>query len=265
MPGLELCEKLLAALKNIEYDTFRDVEKININYNYDKYLGDGQNLEEVSENQSYKILERTGKAEPVNQLNCGACGYKSCLENAIAVARGMAEPEMCLPSMRRQAQQRTDKIIDTTPNGVVILDSELCMIKMNPAFQTMFLCSDGILGRRISYLVNADGFESLQSGATEQYESIQTKYGNKYHEILYALRDENQYVGIYSDISKIKYNSSQLDAIKAQTLMHAREFLDHQVRFAQEMAHFLGTSTAQSEAIARRLIDLYEDGGGETS
>ena len=47
MPGLELCEKLLAALKNIEYSTFRDVEKININYNYDKYLGDGQNLEEA--------------------------------------------------------------------------------------------------------------------------------------------------------------------------------------------------------------------------
>ena len=229
------------------------------------FANDEQKLEEISENQIQKIFERTGKIDPDHQLNCRACGYKSCLENAIAVARGMAEPEMCIPYMRRLAQQRTDRIIDTTPNGIVVLDSELHMVKMNPAFQKMFTCNNGILGKRISYLVNADGFEVLQSGATEKYESIQTKYGIKYHEILYALREENQFVGIYTDISKIKYDSGQLDVIKTQTLMHAQEFLDHQVRFAQEMAHYLGKSTAQSEEIAKRLIGLYEENSGETS
>ncbi|MDR2735174.1 MAG: 4Fe-4S binding protein [Spirochaetota bacterium] len=226
---------------------------------------DEQKPEEISEDQINKILERTGKIDPANQLNCGACGYKSCLENAAAVARGMAEPEMCIPYMRRLAQQRTDRIIDTTPNGVVVLDSELRMVKMNPAFQKMFMCNNGILGRRISYLVNADGFETLQTGSANQYESIQTKYGIKYHEILYALREEAQYIGIYSDISKIKYDAGQLDTIKSQTVMHAREFLDHQIRFAQEMAHYLGKSTAQSEEIARRLIGLYEEDSGKPS
>ena len=228
-----------------------------------EFLPAAQKREEVSENQINKILEQTGKINPVHQLNCGACGYKSCIGNAVAVARGMAEPEMCIPYMRRLAQQRTDQIIETTPNGIVILDSELCMIKMNPAFQKIFMCNNGILGRRISYLVNAEGFEQLQSGSAEQYESIQTKYGIKYHEILYPLREEKQYVGIYSDISKIKYDTGQLDAIKAQTVLHAREFLDHQVRFAQEMAHYLGKSTAQSEEIAKRLISLYEEDNGE--
>jgi len=222
---------------------------------------DDQKQAEVTENQIHKVLELTGKIDPELQLNCGACGYKTCLENAAAVVRGMAEPEMCIPYMRRLAQQRTDRVIDTTPNGVVVLDSELCIVKMNPAFQKMFTCNNGILGRRISYLVNADGFETLHSGASEKCESIQTKYGIKYHEILYALREENQYVGIYSDISRLKYDAGQLDTIKSQTLMHAREFLDHQVRFAQEMAHYLGKSTAQSEEIAKRLIGLYEEDG----
>ena len=225
------------------------------------FVRDEQKSEEVLDDQIQKILESTGKSDPAHQLNCGACGYKSCYENAVAVARGMAEPETCIPHMRRIAQQRTDRIIDTTPNGIVILDGELCMVKMNPAFQKMFMCNNGILGRRISYLVNADGFESLQSGTAEQYESIQTKYGIQYHEKLYALREEKQYVGIYSNLSKVKYDARQLDTVKAQTLMHAREFLDHQVRFAQEMAHFLGKSTAQSEAIAKRLIGLYEEEG----
>jgi len=57
----------------------------------------------------------------------------------------------------------------------------------------------------------------------------------------------------------VRYDENQLDVIKEQTLLHAREFLDHQVRFAQEMAHYLGKSTAKSEEIAKRLISLYEE------
>jgi signal transduction histidine kinase len=46
-----------------------------------------------------RILERTNKFTPDRELNCGACGYKSCREKAIAVWNGMAEVEMCLPYM----------------------------------------------------------------------------------------------------------------------------------------------------------------------
>jgi Na+-translocating ferredoxin:NAD+ oxidoreductase RNF subunit RnfB len=215
--------------------------------------------EEVSDNQIQKILERTGKINSDQQLNCGACGYESCLDNAYAVARGMAELEMCIPYMQQLAVLRNDKIIEVSPNGVVLLDNDLCILKMNPAFMNMFTCNNGILGRKISYLLNAQGFESLQSGASEKFESIQSKYGIKYHEMLLALREERQYVGIYADISKINFDSRQLDAMKMQTLVHAKEFLDQQVRFAQEMAHFLGKSTAQSEEMVNYLKKLYDE------
>ncbi len=44
-----------------------------------------------------KILERMGKYVPEDELNCGACGYESCREHAVAIYRGFAESEMCLP------------------------------------------------------------------------------------------------------------------------------------------------------------------------
>ncbi|MBN1656105.1 MAG: 4Fe-4S binding protein [Deltaproteobacteria bacterium] len=44
-----------------------------------------------------KILERMGKFTPQDELNCGACGYATCREHAIAISRGLAETEMCLP------------------------------------------------------------------------------------------------------------------------------------------------------------------------
>ena len=215
--------------------------------------------EDMNESQIDQVLKSMGKLDPDARLNCGACGYKSCTDNAVAILRGLAEPEMCMPYMRRLAQQRTDRVIETSPSGVVVLDSELNIINMNPAFQKMFMCNNSILGRRISYLVNADGYEKMLAGAMESYESIRTKYGIKYHELLYTLRDEGQYVGTYTDISQLKFDEGQVDLIKRQTLEQAKELLDHQIAFSQEMAHYLGQSTARNEEFVRRLMSLYED------
>ncbi len=43
------------------------------------------------------ILQNMGKADPQDELNCGACGYQTCQEHATAIHRGLAESEMCLP------------------------------------------------------------------------------------------------------------------------------------------------------------------------
>lgn len=44
-----------------------------------------------------KVLRSMGKKEPKDHLNCGACGYDSCEEHAVAIVKGLAENEMCLP------------------------------------------------------------------------------------------------------------------------------------------------------------------------
>ncbi len=44
-----------------------------------------------------EVLFRIGKYSNEDHLNCGACGYDSCEEHAVAVLNGLAETEMCLP------------------------------------------------------------------------------------------------------------------------------------------------------------------------
>ncbi|MEI6809862.1 MAG: ATP-binding protein, partial [bacterium] len=43
------------------------------------------------------ILNRMGKEKLEDELNCGACGYNTCREHAVAIHAGLAEREMCLP------------------------------------------------------------------------------------------------------------------------------------------------------------------------
>jgi iron only hydrogenase large subunit-like protein/nitrogen-specific signal transduction histidine kinase len=44
-----------------------------------------------------KVLASMGKLTSKDHLNCGACGYDTCYDHAIAIVRGFAEEEMCLP------------------------------------------------------------------------------------------------------------------------------------------------------------------------
>jgi len=44
-----------------------------------------------------EVLLSMGKSKPEDHLNCGACGYHTCYEHAIAILEGLAEIEMCLP------------------------------------------------------------------------------------------------------------------------------------------------------------------------
>lgn len=54
-------------------------------------------LKQPSKNEIDEILQKLGKYSEKDHLNCGACGYNTCIEHAIAVIDGLAELEMCLP------------------------------------------------------------------------------------------------------------------------------------------------------------------------
>lgn len=76
-------EKDFEEFRNI--DLFRDFEVRDIRYN------------RPDENEIIKTLNKMGKFGPQDHLDCGACGYDSCEDHAIAIIRGLAEHEMCLP------------------------------------------------------------------------------------------------------------------------------------------------------------------------
>ncbi len=56
-----------------------------------------QRMTVPTEDEVAAVLARMGKNLPADELNCGACGYDTCREHAVAVCKGLAESEMCLP------------------------------------------------------------------------------------------------------------------------------------------------------------------------
>ncbi len=58
------------------------------------FQADDQSLPVPSKNHLKQILEELGQQNP-SDVGCGACGYASCTDFAIAIAQGLAIPEMC--------------------------------------------------------------------------------------------------------------------------------------------------------------------------
>jgi iron only hydrogenase large subunit-like protein/nitrogen-specific signal transduction histidine kinase len=73
------------------FDEFADLD-LSVHFRPDDHR-----IEELDEKEVNEVLVKMGKKTKKDQLDCGACGYESCIEHAIAIKKGIAEVEMCLP------------------------------------------------------------------------------------------------------------------------------------------------------------------------
>ena len=78
-----------------------------------------------TEAQIREILAQTGKYSEADELNCGACGYSTCREKAIAVFQKKAELNMCIPYIHDKAESLANLVMDTSPNLILLVDKDM--------------------------------------------------------------------------------------------------------------------------------------------
>lgn len=87
-----------------------NARKLNLIRNF---KADNQRRPMPSEEKIKEILAQTKKFTPKDELNCGACGYETCREYAIAIAKGLAEKEMCLPYLIDELRNAYENLSNT--------------------------------------------------------------------------------------------------------------------------------------------------------
>ena len=61
------------------------------------YSPSDQRSRSINQEKVNEVLISMGRSNVSDMLNCGACGYETCLGHATAVVDGLAQEEMCLP------------------------------------------------------------------------------------------------------------------------------------------------------------------------
>ncbi len=222
-------------------------------------------LPEPGEEEIKAILDSIGKHKPADELNCGACGYKSCRDKAVAVYQGMAEREMCIPHMRNKAESLAEVTIAATPTGVVVVNRNLYVLSVNPAAERMFKCQAAdLVGRPLWRLFDPVRVEKVFQ--TKQPISGVVRYekqGLVIQEYLAYDAHSDLVIVLSTDITSDVKKQEEYAALREASLERAQEVINKQMRVAQEIAGLLGETTAETKAILTELMHLFSESEGQ--
>ena len=217
-----------------------------------------------TDRQIREILAKTGKTKPEDMLNCGACGYNTCMEKAWAVANGYANIDMCVPFMRERAESMSYEIIQTSPNGIVLLDNDLNILEINgKAKELLGIRDHDIKGKGIFHYFNPTDFDIAQSEnkSIHNKKVFLEKTGSYIELTIIVLKDNKGTYAVMKDITQETKSSEQLDKVKLETLATTDEVIKKQMRVAQEIASLLGETTAETKVALLKLKKTLQESG----
>lgn len=216
------------------------------------------------ERQIREILAKTGKKKPEQELNCGACGYSTCREKAIAVFQGKAEITMCLPYMRERAEYISDKVLTFTPNAIVVLDSTLHLQALNAAACSLFGVKNPkeCRGRYIGDITDPSLFEeALVRRQNVMDRRVYLYRFQKYVEqsVVYV-REQDFFFGILRDRTEEELKNQRLKKAQIDTVETTDSVIEKQMRVVQEIAMLLGETTAETKIALTKLKETMLSG-----
>ena len=204
------------------------------------------------------VLRQMDKFSPEDELNCGMCGYSTCREKARAVLFGKAEIDMCMPYIRKRAENYAGKIIDSVPSGILAIDMSLNISQANPAACDIFgVDATSLVGQPIGTILDENDFVNLLASDED---TLMTSiylpdYGLYLDETLQVNRDANLIICILKNVTEEKTRHRRAMQKRQQTAAIADEIVEKQLRMVHEIASLLG-ETASETKIA--ISDLKE-------
>lgn len=220
-----------------------------------------------TEEEILEALSRDGKASPEKQLNCGACGFKTCRDKAIAVCQHKEQLNLCIPYKYQQARSMAEVILSVTPNLIMTVDEQLRIRQFNNAAEVMFnISSEKAYGMPLEKLIDPVNFAQVfrdkrsimnKKVAYEKYNLVTVQ------NIIY-IREQRCALGILRNITSEEKIHRQHDRMRMEAMEIAQRVIDKQMMVAQEIAGLLGETTAETKVTLTKMRDsIFYDGDDE--
>lgn len=215
-----------------------------------------------SEKEINEMLKKMGKEKLESRLDCGSCGYPSCRDKAIAIIQGKAIKEMCLPYLMEKANSLSDKLVNASVEGLMVVDEDLNIKLINKA-----LCKivnvykpEDVLNKKVFLIFDAQDFiDCLQTKKNISKVTYLSEYG-KYIEMS-ILYDESYHllITICKDITATINAKEEKENRINKTVQLTEEILMKNLAAVQEIASLLGENAASTKVALNRIKDTIKD------
>ena len=148
------------------------------------------------------------------------------------------------------------------PNGLIVLDTDLNIKLVNPAFCKMFQVeAEEIIGQPAAQL-----FEDVEDfkRVWEKNEVVRGKEKeypahNLYvRRVIFPITDENIIACIMVDVTQEWQRKKEMMKLKTETVAKVNEVVDNQMKVVQEIAGLLGETTAETKVSLLKIIKMVD-------
>ncbi|MGC8903157.1 MAG: [Fe-Fe] hydrogenase large subunit C-terminal domain-containing protein [Fervidobacterium sp.] len=239
-----LLEKKFALVNTVKHitnstDENKKLKIRNYNFSLRRHFANKKQFYSITEEQIKEILKSMGKNQPDKELNCRGCGYETCQDKAKAVYLGKAEKEMCFAYLIEKVSSVSNKVVDESPNGIIIFDAEKVKY-MNPSAKKLFgqYTDDRALDICYRIFNEPDRIHELYIGGSKYY----------FYPKVFQLPEDSGNVVLLVDVTEMVLQREKLNELKKRTIEKIDEVLNNQMKLAQDIASLLGESIAETKA-----------------
>lgn len=218
-------------------------------------------IAEYSDSEIEKAMRELGKIEKTDILDCGGCGYSTCVNFSKAWLSNLAEREMCVTSMRKQAQHKVNALIQTIPMSIAIVNYDNKIVELNDRFVNFFI------GKEFLETKNHEHFKGLPVDNFVSVSELVKSAQRGSHSVEKLIRHESYAIkAIVFPIEKGVLTGVLLQDITAPTMKRetvvkkAEEVITKSLKSVQQIASLLGENAAETEIILNSVIEAFNTG-----
>jgi uncharacterized Fe-S cluster-containing protein len=234
-----------------------EVEQPKVNFLQKNFFAIDKELPMPTDYEISAMLRQMGKFKPSQELNCGSCGYETCREKAIAICQGKAEISMCLPFLKDKAESFSDTIVNSTPNGLIVLNEALEVQQINAAALKLMNIryAQDVLGEPVIRILDPTVFvKVLNNGRSiKGQKTYLAEYDRYVEQTVVYNRDSRLLIGILRDVTEEEIERKKKENIGRQTVEVADKVVEKQMRIVQEIASLLGETAAETKIALSKL------------
>ena len=246
--------------KPVYAQDYRIESKLDLTRSFGVYTRQKEEL--VSEEQIRDILAQMGKFTEKDELNCGACGYDTCREKAVAISQGKAEITMCIPYMRARQEDYSNKVFNAMPGLLVTVDYHLNIVQMNRSAMDLFNIQRKreMIGRPVSEFMDDYSLASILSFdrnlmQDEIYLEEQKRYLNR---VMTNDRENQMILCIMKDVTKERLRREQIYSAQLEAARIADRLVEEQLKIVHQIAGLLGETAADTKVAAEKHHPAWE-------